>query len=522
MDKNLQTIFKYHEKTKHSHRRYARSLGYMDWVNQPNPYRNYKGAEELLLPLATQHTTPPYHLIFESTLPCAPLLINSISQFMQFSMGLAAIKSDGQNEWALRCNASSGNLQPSEAYLILPPLNGVSKQTTISHYAPKNHSLEILKSYDCSIWKTLPTGSFFVALSSILYREIWKYGERAFRYTQLDAGHALKALHISAKTLGWSHKHINSIGDEELSKLFGFNDTLRFNENEHEIVDMLLLITPKEHHDRIDLKQLYDAQKFNSIANNIASNYQKWPLINEIEKALFATPKERKKVKNRAIKREPTQESKEIILKRRSAQIMNVNDTHISYKNFFTMMQSTLESFDGFENSVNLFLFVHDVENLETGLYLYLRNEEHFGELKASLNHSFLWEQKDENLYALEYGDFREVAKAYSCNQSIASDSAFSLGMLSTFSDDLVQNGTHRYKEMYWECGAIGQQLYLEATSFNLSATGIGCYLDDAMHMILGLKSNKFQSLYHFTVGRGFVDSRLLTLKPYSNRELSL
>jgi nitroreductase len=91
--------------------------------------------------------------------------------------------------------------------------------------------------------------------------------------------------------------------------------------------------------------------------------------------------------------------------------------------------------------------------------------------------------------------------------------------MLSSFADDLLQNGPHRYKEIYWECGAIGQQLYLEATAFGLSATGIGCFLDDAMHQLLGLRTNKFQSLYHFTVGRGLTDSRLLTLKPYAQRD---
>ncbi|MBU4024699.1 nitroreductase family protein, partial [bacterium] len=469
MDKNLQTIFKYHEETKHSHKKYARSLGYMDWANQPNPYRNYNGADEVLLPLATEHTTPPYHLIFEKSLPSAPLLINSISQFMQFSMGLAAIKSDGQNEWALRCNASSGNLHPSEAYLILPPLNGICEQTSISHYAPKNHSLEILKSYDCSIWKTLPEGSFFVALSSILYREIWKYGERAFRYTQLDAGHAAQALHISAKTLGWKYQHINAINDEDLSKLFGFDDTLRFNENEHEIADMLLLITPDDYHEEVNFSELLNSEKFNSIANAIASNYQKWPLITEVEKAAFSVPTLRKTANEKSICREPSKEAKEIILKRRSAQVMNAHNTHISYQSFFTMMQSTLESFNGLENSVNLFLFVHDVENLEAGLYLYLRNETQLEELKNSMSEAFVWDYRDGNLYALKYGDFRDVAKAYSCNQNIASDGAFSLGMLSSFSDDLLRNGAHRYKEMYWECGAIGQQLYLEATAFNLS-----------------------------------------------------
>ncbi|MDD2904965.1 MAG: SagB/ThcOx family dehydrogenase [Sulfurimonas sp.] len=519
MDKNLQTIFQYHEETKHSQKRYARSLGYMDWANQPNPYRSYSGAQELLLPLADAHVTPPYHLIFEKDMPSAPLLIDSVSQFLQFSMGLAAIKSDGQNQWALRCNASSGNLHPSEAYLILPPLNSINKQTTISHYAPKNHALEILKSYDCTIWETLPEGSFFVALSSIVYREIWKYGERAFRYTHLDAGHAAQALHISAKTLGWSHRHINLIDDAALSKLFGFDESLRFNENEHEIADMLLLITPHKYEADVDFTELYNDAKFNSIANAITSNYQKWPLIAEVEQATFSAPSQREKTQDFAIKRTPSAEAKDIILKRRSAQVMDPHNKHISYESFFTMLESTLESFDGAQNAVNLFIFVHDVATLKAGLYMFVRNETQLDALKDAMQKIFLWEKIDTNLYALSYEDLREYAKAFSCAQNIASDGAFSLGMLSSFADDLLQNGPHRYKEMYWECGAIGQQLYLEATAFGLSATGIGCFLDDAMHQILGLRTNKFQSLYHFTVGRGLTDSRLLTLKPYAQRD---
>lgn len=32
-----QTVIAYHERTKHYFDRYARSAGYMDWNNQPNP-----------------------------------------------------------------------------------------------------------------------------------------------------------------------------------------------------------------------------------------------------------------------------------------------------------------------------------------------------------------------------------------------------------------------------------------------------------------------------------------------------
>jgi len=91
--------------------------------------------------------------------------------------------------------------------------------------------------------------------------------------------------------------------------------------------------------------------------------------------------------------------------------------------------------------------------------------------------------------------------------------------MLTRFSKELQTFGAHRYKELYWECGTIGQQLYLEATSLGLSGTGIGCFLDDLFHNLLGLQDNKFQTLYHFTVGKGFVDSRIMSLPAYEERK---
>ena len=51
MNKNLQMVYTYHNETKHSQQRYARSLGYMDWETQPNPYRTYAGTKKIQLPL---------------------------------------------------------------------------------------------------------------------------------------------------------------------------------------------------------------------------------------------------------------------------------------------------------------------------------------------------------------------------------------------------------------------------------------------------------------------------------------
>lgn len=60
---------------------------------------------------------------------------------------------------------------------------------------------------------------------------------------------------------------------------------------------------------------------------------------------------------------------------------------------------------------------------------------------------------------------------------------------------------------------------YLETTSLNLSATGIGCFLDDILHETIGLKTNQYQTLYHFTVGRGLADKRLII--PLTNDQVT-
>ncbi len=519
MNKNLQTVFSYHEETKHAHHKYARSIGYMDWANQPNPYRSYKGALHVKLPITLQNPTPPYHMIFGDKIPSAPLLLESISQLLQFSMGISAIKSNGIDEWALRCNASSGNLHPSETYLILPPSDNINSKTTISHYVPKSHALEILSEFDSQIWKTLPKNSFFVALSSIVYREVWKYGERAFRYVNLDAGHALRSIQISVKALGWQCSYMNEVSDKDAARLLGLDQDERFGESE--IPDMLLLITPNEYNKEINISKLLEPlpKKFDSKAQNIAQDYQNWQLINDIEKATF-TCKSNKyiKVKQQVIKREPSKETKDVVLKRRSAQMMDDSNNNISFKKFKTILDSTKESFSGCDNLINLVIFVHNVEGLKSGLYIFLRNSSYKDELKLSLNTDFQWKEISQSLYALSYGDYKTKAKEISCNQDIASDGAFSLGMLSPFADEIIEYGPHRYKELHWECGAIGQQLYLEATSIDFQATGIGCYLDDVFHTLIGLKSNKFQSLYHFTVGKALIDKRVLTKELYQNR----
>ena len=85
--------------------------------------------------------------------------------------------------------------------------------------------------------------SLWIGLSSIHWREAWKYGERAFRYCQLDIGHALGALRYAAGALGWQIKLVCA-GGKELASLLGLNRDQDFANAEREDADLLLAVIP--------------------------------------------------------------------------------------------------------------------------------------------------------------------------------------------------------------------------------------------------------------------------------------
>ena len=67
----------------------------------------------------------------------------------------------------------------------------------------------------------LPKGSVLVGLTSIHWREAWKYGERAFRYCNPDVGHAIGAMAFAAAALGWEARLIETMPDAQLALLLG-------------------------------------------------------------------------------------------------------------------------------------------------------------------------------------------------------------------------------------------------------------------------------------------------------------
>ncbi|HEX9113358.1 MAG TPA: SagB/ThcOx family dehydrogenase, partial [Nitrospirota bacterium] len=194
MEKPSEGIESYHQRTKHHPHRYARSAGYLDWESEPKPFRRYDGSPLVRLPLLEGEPAGSFQGIFDRKgIEPRPFTIENIACFLELSLGLSAWKSYRGNAWALRMNPSSGNLHPVEGYLVLPPL-GKDTPGGVYHYSPFFHGLETRTALDDSFWSRIrqrfPAG-FFAGLSCLHWRESWKYGERAFRYSHLDMGHAI-------------------------------------------------------------------------------------------------------------------------------------------------------------------------------------------------------------------------------------------------------------------------------------------------------------------------------------------
>ena len=248
----LDTVMRYHQETKHHFSRYARALGYMDWSNQPNPFRRYEGSPLIPLPLLHPDDAPHSPLYADlyrrGAIASAKVTLRTLSRFFEYALAISAWKQSDALRWALRTNPSSGNLHPTEGYVLIDKMPGLSPFPGLYHYAPKEHALELRAELPQESFSSLmlgfPANAFLVGLTSVNWRETWKYGERAFRYCQHDVGHAIGSARIAAQTLGWRMLLLNGVTDATVAAVLGVDRSVDFEGAEREHPDCLAVVWP--------------------------------------------------------------------------------------------------------------------------------------------------------------------------------------------------------------------------------------------------------------------------------------
>ncbi|NPU11549.1 nitroreductase [Bradyrhizobium sp. 83002] len=519
----------YHARTKHHLKRYAAGPETLDWDAQPNPFREFAGSPRTHLPLTSDRLAASFAEACEGTAAIQPLTVDSVALLLELSFGLAAWKEHGPDRWALRCNPSSGNLHPTEAYVISEAIAGISDG--LHHYVSRDHVLE-QRSWHGAASSGAPR--LWLGLSSIHWREAWKYGERAFRYCQLDLGHALGAISYAAAALGWHAHVIEGVGGTQLAAILGLDRASDFAGVEAEDADVLIAITPRDAgpptHDALPLAADAVADVWKGTANRLDRHpLYRWPIIPEVSAATAGAAQDAVAAPPPCPPRTPRPATRaaELILNRRSAQRFDARFTMTAgalHELLDALLPHARPPWNAWPYAPRLhpLLFVHRVEGMTPGLYALPRSEGADSRLRRALRPDFDWHRVEGApdhlpLFHLLPTDSRGVIRTASCHQAIAGDSCLTVAMLAEFTP-LVADNPWRYRQLHWEAGLIGHALYLEAEAAGLRGTGIGCYFDDAVHEMLGIVGSQFQTLYHFTVGRPLTDDRITTLPAYPGR----
>jgi SagB-type dehydrogenase family enzyme len=222
-NEETERLFAYHHATKHSYQSVRMNAHFLDWRNQPGPFRRYEGAPLITLPAEPGFPMADTFATMEALARGARTDRESklehreeiqhdvawLSQLLWHSMAISAWKKVTRtgDRYSLRVNPSSGNLHPTETYVALLGFTGIDDG--LYHYRADEHALERRRrgNWTEQIARALELpwaeeSPLIVGLTSIFWREAWKYRDRAYRYCCHDLGHAMVSLLLAARALG--------------------------------------------------------------------------------------------------------------------------------------------------------------------------------------------------------------------------------------------------------------------------------------------------------------------------------
>ena len=506
-------VLAYHARSKHALDRYAAGPGTLDWDAQPEAFREWAGTQQLALPREVRVPDISWNAL-AATRAALPLNAANLGSLLRLSVGLTAWKEYAGTRWSLRAHPSSGNLHPTETWLIAFGVDGLDDG--LYHYQNRLHALE-RRAWETEIGST----GVWLGFSSIHWREAWKYGERAFRYCQLDLGHVLAALSYAAALHGWRPR-LMDMNSTDVASSLGLDRAEDYAGVEGEEPEVILAleanaVSPMN----LNWKWKHWAGKPNLLDPHPL--YQ-WPVIGEVAAATRGAPPHAAAIPARSATMQAVAaplSASDIILRRRSAQAFD-GLSIMPHAVFKRMLASLLPGgspvWDLWPHAprVHPVLLVHRVEGIAPGLYALPRSDVAGDALRHALRDTFAWQVADPELplFQLVAARAGKTARTLSCHQDIAAQCAVTFMMVAEFAAPVAADPA-AYRYLHWEAGMLGHVVTLEAEAAGWRGTGIGCFFDDADHEVLGLQDDQFQVIYHYAVGKALDDARLVTLPAY-------
>jgi SagB-type dehydrogenase family enzyme len=416
-----------------------------------------------------------------------------LSQLLFHSAAISAAKrvpSTGY-EYMLRVNPSSGNLHPTEVHFLTRGLT--EWPDGLYHYRVSSHAAEQRALGDFALKVDGISSPIVFLLTSIVWREAWKYRERAYRYCLHDIGHAWQALVLAARAMGCESFATGYFPDDQVAQAC----RLHGDESPLLIVQLTGPSIPLRDPDASDVVW------FGGEANRLSSECIEYSLIQNIHSAtkldagLDAVAKAEPMPTGAGTHKLPPPASSprpfgDVARRRRSALDFRGGTLSMSQPQLSAILDAAvrpLRADFATARYVQLYIYAHRVDGMDPGVYRH-------------------WPERGE-LETIASGDQRVMAAGLSLGQDLAGNACVAFSMIADLERAGRAHGDRGYRYAHFEAGAMGQRMYLAAEALGLQATGIGAFFDDEVNRYLGLESAQGQVIYHFAIGHAVRDPRL-------------
>jgi SagB-type dehydrogenase family enzyme len=481
---NPEATWIYHEATKHSYISIRANSNFLDWANQPLPFKIYPTLEALRMPGEIRQTGVAALSAIAESLPtetnAAPDL-EAVAQLLYLSAGITRKRNYPGGEIYFRAAACTGALYEVELYLVCGDLANL--QAGVYHFAAAEFGLRRLRAGDYRRVLLEATGGepaiahapLTIICTCTYWRNAWKYQARTYRHFGWDNGTLLANLLAVGTALGLPARVVCGFVDGSVNRLldvdphrevafslvaFGHAATLP-PQSPAETSPLCLETVPLSRHE-IDYPLMREMHAASSLHS--AEEVEKWrthaPMTNFPPAAGPRVPLQ--PWPDVEMPRDPIEQ---VILRRGSSR--KFAHTPISLEQLSTMLDRATRGvpadfLDPPGSQLNdLYLIAHAVEGLHPGAYVLHRNN---GVLEC-----------------LREGDFRAQAGYLGLEQELPADAAVDIFFLADLRPILRRFGNRGYRALQLEAGILGGKLYLGAYAQRLGASGLTFYDDDVI-----------------------------------------
>lgn len=196
---------------------------------RPETYKSFPDAKRITLPEPVTDGGPGLWRVIQSRHSIRqysndPISLRTLSQLLWACTGRTHVRDNEHRQF--RTAPSAGATYPFDTYLIVNRVEELEPGRY--HYDVREHALELLApgtfgeaaAAACMGQKTCATAAVVFAWAATIERTRWRYGERAYRYILIDAGHIQQNLHLAATALGLGCCAIGAFYDDEVNALF--------------------------------------------------------------------------------------------------------------------------------------------------------------------------------------------------------------------------------------------------------------------------------------------------------------